>query len=475
MVRSMMSQTTLPKSFWDYALESAARILNMVPTKKVNKTPYEVWHGQAPKLSYLKVWGCEALVKRDTLTKPDKLELGAFNYHKEEDHEIDEPQIDINPIRRSTRTRRPTDRLCLYVDDEEHEYEVQIGESMKDNEVWELVDLPPDGKIVGHKWLFKKKTDIDGAVHTYKARLVAKGFTQTLGIDYEETFSLVADIRAIRILIAITAFYDYEIWQMNVKTAFLNGYLNEEKILKRYYMKNSKRGTIPMQEKLKFSKSQSASTPAEIQRMQNILYALAVGSIMYVVRCTRPDVVFAQNITSRFQQNPGDAHWTVVKNIMKYLRNTKDMFLVYGGDTKRELRVSCYTDAGYLTDADDMKSQTGYVFILNGGSVDWKSTKQSIFATSSTDVEYIAAFDSSKDAVMDSAIAITKDHGVTKGARHFRAKVHYLQETIKMGDVKIEKVDTDDNLDDPFTKALAFSKHSELTEKIGMIPASSLM
>ncbi|GKE19249.1 zinc finger, CCHC-type containing protein [Tanacetum coccineum] len=63
MVRSMMSQKTLPKSFWDYALETAARILNMVPTKKVEKTPYKVWHGQAPKLSYLKVWGYEALVK----------------------------------------------------------------------------------------------------------------------------------------------------------------------------------------------------------------------------------------------------------------------------------------------------------------------------------------------------------------------------------------------------------------------------
>nr|GFA83124.1 retrotransposon protein, putative, Ty1-copia subclass [Tanacetum cinerariifolium]GFA83400.1 retrotransposon protein, putative, Ty1-copia subclass [Tanacetum cinerariifolium] len=70
----MMSQTTLPKSFWDYALETAARILNMVPTKKVEKKLYEVWHGKALKLSYLKVWGCEELVKRDTLTKPDKLE-----------------------------------------------------------------------------------------------------------------------------------------------------------------------------------------------------------------------------------------------------------------------------------------------------------------------------------------------------------------------------------------------------------------
>ncbi|GJZ33644.1 retrotransposon protein, putative, ty1-copia subclass, partial [Tanacetum coccineum] len=59
MVRSMMGQTTLPKSFWDYALETAVRILNMVPTKKVEKKLYEVWHGQAPKLSYLKVWGCE--------------------------------------------------------------------------------------------------------------------------------------------------------------------------------------------------------------------------------------------------------------------------------------------------------------------------------------------------------------------------------------------------------------------------------
>nr|GFB62156.1 putative retrotransposon Ty1-copia subclass protein [Tanacetum cinerariifolium] len=163
---------------------------------------------------------------------------------------------------------------------------------------------------------------MDGNVHIYKARLVAKGFTQTPGIDYEETFSPVADIRAIRILIAIAAYYDYEIWQMDVKTAFLNGYLNEE-------------------EKLKLSKSHGASTPAEMKRMQNVPYTSTVGSIMYAARCTRPDVA-----------------------------NTKDMFLVYGDDLKRELRVSCYTDAGYLTDVDDLKSQTGYVFVLNGGAVD---------------------------------------------------------------------------------------------------------
>nr|GEX15456.1 uncharacterized mitochondrial protein AtMg00820-like [Tanacetum cinerariifolium] len=76
-------------------------------------------------------------------------------------------------------------------------------QSMKDNEVWDLVKLLPYGKTVGSKWLFKKKTDMDGAVYTYKARHVAKGYTQTPGIDYEKTFSPIADISAIRILIAI--------------------------------------------------------------------------------------------------------------------------------------------------------------------------------------------------------------------------------------------------------------------------------
>ncbi|GJU44104.1 hypothetical protein Tco_1201370 [Tanacetum coccineum] len=161
-----------------------------------------------------------------------------------------------------------------------------------------------------------------------------------------------------------------------------------EKILKRFHMENSKRGSIPMQVKLRLSKSQGASTPAELKRMQNVPYASAVDSIM----------------------------------------------------------VSCYTDAGYLTDADDLKSQTGYVFVLNG------------------EAEYIAAFDASKEVVWvrksisglgvvpiikkpinmycdnTGAIAIANESGITKGARHFRAKVHYLREVIEFGDIKLEKV-----------------------------------
>ena len=86
-------------------------------------------------------------------------------------------------------------------------------QSMYDNKVWTLVDLPEDRKAVENKWIFKKKTDADGNVTVYKARLVAKGFRQVEGIDYDETFSPVAMLKSIRILLAIAAYFDYEIWK----------------------------------------------------------------------------------------------------------------------------------------------------------------------------------------------------------------------------------------------------------------------
>nr|GEU54445.1 hypothetical protein [Tanacetum cinerariifolium] len=489
MVRSMMSQTTLRKSFWDYALKTVARILNMIPTKK-----------------------------RDTLTKPDKLDPRSFRCifvgypkktmeyyfyspsenkvfvarnaeffendlidlkasghvedleliqeedtnpsldtsldHEEDDQEINEPQSDINPIRKDL--GEPANYKAALLDPESKKWLDAMNvemQSMKDNDVWVLVELSPNARTIGSKWLFKKKTDMDGAVYVFKARLVAKGFTQTYEVDCEETFTPVADIIAIRILIAIAAYYDYEIWQMDVKTVFLNGHLPEEVYMEqpegfvnpKYYMENSKRGMIPMQEKLKLSKSQGASTPAEKQRMQNVPYASAIGLIMYAVRCTRSDVALAQNITSRFQQNPGEEHWTAVKNILKYLRNTKDMFSVYG-------------DAEYIAAFDASKEAVWIHKFISGLGI--------VF----TIEEPISMYCDNIET-----IAIAKDDGDTKGARHFRAKVHYLRETIKLGDVKIEKVDTDDNLADPFTKALAFFKHYELTRNIEMLLAAGML
>ena len=99
--------------------------------------------------------------------------------------------------------------------------------SMGSNKVWELVDLPEGIKPIGYKWVYKRKRGADRKVETFKARLVAKRYTQKEGIDYDETFSPVAMLKSIHILLSIVVALDYEIWKMNVKTTFLNGHLEE--------------------------------------------------------------------------------------------------------------------------------------------------------------------------------------------------------------------------------------------------------
>ena len=100
--------------------------------------------------------------------------------------------------------------------------------SMADNHVWNLIEPLDEVRPIECKWDFKKKIDVDGNVHIYKARLVAKGFRQIQGVDYDETFLPVAMLKSIRILLAIAAYHDYEVWQMDVKMTFLNGNLSED-------------------------------------------------------------------------------------------------------------------------------------------------------------------------------------------------------------------------------------------------------
>ena len=117
---------------------------------------------------------------------------------------------------------------------------------------------------------------------------------------------------------------------------------------------------------------------------------------MYAMLCTRPDVAFALSVTSRFQANPGESHWEAVKCILKYLRRTKDLFLVYEGE---ELKLQGYTDSSFQSDPDDSRSTSGFLFTLNGGAVSWKSSKQPTTADLTTEAEYIAVSDAAKEAV----------------------------------------------------------------------------
>ncbi|GJT36860.1 hypothetical protein Tco_0936725 [Tanacetum coccineum] len=135
-------------------------------------------------------------------------------------------------------------------------------------------------------------------------------------------------------------------------------------------MENSKKGNLPLHHGIKISKDLCPKTDEELDIMSRVPYASA---------------------------NPSEGYWTAVKNIIKYLRNTKGMFLVSGGE--EELKVTGYYDASWQTDKDDSRSHSGCVFLLNRGAVTWKSLKQDIVADSTCESEYIAACEASKEAI----------------------------------------------------------------------------
>ncbi|PKI60665.1 hypothetical protein CRG98_018912 [Punica granatum] len=130
--------------------------------------------------------------------------------------------------------------------------------------------------------------------------------------------------------------------------------------------------------------------------MALVPYASAIGSLMYAMLCTRPDIAYAVSVTSRYQSKLGLDHWIAVKNILKYLRRTKDMVLVYGGG---ELRLDGFTDSDFQSNVDDRKSIFDYIFTCNGGAVSWKSSKQDTTVDSTTEAEHIAASDAAKEAI----------------------------------------------------------------------------
>ncbi|KAL0289948.1 UNVERIFIED_CONTAM: Secreted RxLR effector protein [Sesamum calycinum] len=127
-----------------------------------------------------------------------------------------------------------------------------------------------------------------------------------------------------------------------------------------------------MRHGVKLSKMQSPKTDEELKRILDIPYASAIGSIQYVAQCTRSDIAYALSVTNRYQACAGEAHRTAVKIILKYLRRTKDVFLVYGVG---KLILEGFSDASFQSNDDDAKSQSGFIFKINGGVVAWKSSK----------------------------------------------------------------------------------------------------
>ena len=486
-------------------------------------------------------------------------------------------------------------------------------ESIMSNHTWELVDMPKGNKAIGCRWIFKKKLKVDGSVDRFKARLVIRGFTQKHGIDFFDTYSPVTKIATIRALFALASSYKLLVHQMDVKTAFLNGDLDEE-----IYMEQPPGCEVPGQEnkvcKLKkslyglkqapkqwyekfhktilsfgfkvngsdacvysklfgsdcaiiclyvddmlifgshinainltkqflsskfemkdlgeadvilgvkvtrngngFTLSQPHYVEKMLKRFNNFEvtpvrtpydasmqlkknsgpsvsqneYAKIIGSLMFLMNYTRPDIAYVVSRLSRYTHNPDNDHWTALNGLMRYLRGTMDWGLHYVGYPQA---LEGYCDANWVTDNDEVSSTSGYVFTLCGGAISWKSSKQTCIARSTMESEFIALDLAGQEAEWlrslladlplwghkapsislhcdsQSAICVANNNAYNGKKRHIRIRHEAVRQLITNGVICLEFVRSERNLADPLTKGLNRRMVLDTSRGMGLKP-----
>lgn len=526
----------------------------------------------------------------------------AFALLSAEEIETSEPQCYYEAVNRHD-SRQWTDAI----EDE--------MESLKKNKTWSLVPKPAGQKLIGCKWIFKKKEGLPGDKIRYKARLVAKGFNQREGIDFNDIFSPVVKQTSIRIMMAKVSKYDLEMDQMDVKTAFLHGVLEEkiymaepegfeskgenkvcllhkslyglkqaprqwnlkfneymthigytrssydpcvyfngklylllyvddiliigkfrkeidllkaqlssvfemkdlgsakrilgidiirsrpnylalcqkaylEKVLVKFKMSEVKPVNTPLAPHFKLSQEQSPKTNDELEQMDKVPYASCIGSLMYSMVCTRPDLAYALSVVSRFISNPGDEHWKALKWIMRYVKGSLDIGLVYSADAHYETEIAGFVDSDYAGSLDTRRSLTGYAFTALGGCISWKSNLQKVVALSTTEAEYMAATEAIKEALWlkgfaaelgfnseditvhcdnQSALHLMKNPMYHERSKHIDIKLHFIRDVVSANEVCVKKVGTENNPSDMLTKYVPLSKFSHCLSLLNIL------
>eukprot|EP00253_Pinus_taeda_P011698 PITA_11698 len=391
-------------------------------------------------------------------------------------------------------------------------------QSLQKNHTWTLSDLPEGKKPISCKWVYKVNYKANGTLDKYKARLVARGFSQKEGIDYEETFAPTAKMSTIRLVLALAAQFKWKVHQMDVKSAFLNGDLQEEvymtkppgfkiagqeqktenhiflsqskyakNLVDRFRMQDCKPATTPMEPGLKLS-AQSSSPPVD-----ETLFRQLVGSLIYLT-ATRPDISFAVSYISRFMSVPKTDHWIAAKRVLRYVRGTSDYGLLY--TRTFDPILSGYTDSDWAGSVDDRKSTAGYVFSLGSGAVAWTSKKQQAVALSSTEAEYRGAVKASCEAVWlrrmltdmhasqtnptslfcdnQGVLKLAKNPVFHERTKHVETHCHYIRQLVEDGSVQLRYVPTTEQHIDIFTKPLGPAKFEQFRGSIGVVNRLSI-
>nr|GEX29464.1 zinc finger, CCHC-type [Tanacetum cinerariifolium] len=433
--------------------------------------------------------------KRFTLIPRPKDIIPNSDESQRDDHSNDVPNEFPEP-RKGKRVRKAksygSDFQLYLIEgsrDQKDAIDDEIG-SIIENNTWVLSDLPPSYKPLGCKWIFKRKMKFNGAVDKFKARLVIQCFRQKERIDYFDIYAPVARITTIRLLLALAAIHNLVIHQMDVKTAFLNGDLEEKVYMKqpkgfvmpimsiRFSMKDmgeadvilgikikrENKGIVITQshyiEKIlkKFNRKDCSpvSTPMDpVKKLKlntgkpvdQLKYSRAIGCLMYAITITRPYIAYDVGRLSRFTSNPSRQHWKAITRVFKYLR--------------------------------DSSFTSGCVFLLGGCAISWASKRQTCITGSTMESEFVALAAAGKEAEWirnliheiliwpkliapisircDSAPTIARAYSqIYNGkSRHLGVRLSMVKELIRNGLISIEFVRTQHNLVDHLTKGLA--------------------
>ncbi|GJV54278.1 putative ribonuclease H-like domain-containing protein, partial [Tanacetum coccineum] len=460
-VRTMLADSKLPTTFWAEAVSTACYVQNRVLiVKPHNKTPYELFRGFKPALSFMKPFRCHVTILNtlDHLGKFDgksdesffvgySLNSKAFRVYNTKTRRVEEnlhvrflenkPMIEGNGPEYTRRFKCSNSDLKSVSHDQEHgddgpndknddqdnsnlntaespnniaaskdksraspaceatyleyfndedepkvnlgnitsSYTVPttpytrininhpllnvIGDFQSSVQTRRMKEPAPEQgflrkRPIGTKWIFRNKKDERGIVIRNKARLVAQGYTQEEGIDYDDVFAPVARIKAIRLFLAYASFMGIMVYQMDVKSAFLYGQIEEEDkyiddILKKFNYNDVKSSSTPIDLEKPLVKDGDAND------VDVHLYRSMIGSLMYLT-ASRPDIMFAVCACARFQVNPKTLHLTAIKRIFKYLKGKPKLGLWYSRDSPFELVA--YTDSDYAGATEDKKSTT---------------------------------------------------------------------------------------------------------------------
>lgn len=221
-----------------------------------------------------------------------------------------------------------------------------------------------------------------------------------------------------------------------------------------------------------------------------IPYSSAVGSMMYAMVGSRPDLAYGIGLVSRFMSKPGQMHWEAVKWLLRYIKGSLNLELMY--TTDKELHIQGFCDSDYAADLDRSRSISSYVFSVGGNVVSWRSNLQRVVALSTTEAEYISLTEAVKEAIWlkgllgdfgfshdavkvwcdsQSTICLSKNSVFHERTKHIATKYHFIRDVIAEGEVEVLKVHTSRNPADVLTKVVPVSKFKSALDMLKVTQA----